>query len=688
MAFLQSLKLFCLQLLAFCIIALRFPPISVHALNIGIETNAGISLEKECSRTCESKFCAVPPLLRYGKYCGVLYSGCPGEQPCDGLDACCMKHDLCIQRKGNNYLNLECNQSFLNCVATFTKSGAPSFKGNTCSVGILNQTQLKTVDFVHGEPTLVFDMEERQQFAREEGLHQAIVVEVSARAPELKEIRTLLPKQLGVKGHCLIGLLAPRQGHDENTCRYISKKTHNHAEIEEVEVLQEQADRSTVERYQGDLRQLLNAKKMQQVIEDQVLSAEANPTTAAGTQSMGVTEVGKEHAKPGMTKSPTDSEAVSKATVVALAVTAAPVAKPSAADQAESTDAPGALTPTDSLTTKADLAIPKAGLSMAKGAGQTRKSVTNPSNSASKSNDWTVVNRTAIKKKSTDVKEAGNMKQQIGDEERLITGLLLSPGKSGHVTAKDPVVVGGTTGPVTGQKAKEVGHQNLKGQVQQQVTSPNVFEILAAEDDVGINSPPINNAKLVQQYTSDGKKEIGSESKQLLLSTGNVYDVVKEFEKEKSNVKSRQHKQSQDHRELVDRGMLQGKLWANQVGGEEDEDGVDFEYSDDTESEGGSPLSVASPMAQRNKATRTSPTTKLSPITPVLVPSSKAVISAHDRAVLDALDSPKPQKVAHSVGSKSNAQLMQFSGCNTILGEQQAIQPAQGVSGQQQLSHT
>ncbi|MCD7471406.1 hypothetical protein HAX54_011820 [Datura stramonium] len=131
---LQSLKL-SLLLVAFCIIAFTInSPISIHALNIGIETNAGISLEKECSRTCESKFCAVPPFLRYGKYCGIMYSGCPGEQPCDGLDACCMKHDLCIQHKGNNYLNLECNENFLNCVVKFTKSGAPSFKGNTCSV--------------------------------------------------------------------------------------------------------------------------------------------------------------------------------------------------------------------------------------------------------------------------------------------------------------------------------------------------------------------------------------------------------------------------------------------------------------------------------------------------------------------------------------------------------------------------
>ncbi|KAL2503288.1 phospholipase A2-alpha-like [Forsythia ovata] len=108
--------------------------IPIHALNIGIHADGGqLSLNKECSRTCESEFCGVPPFLRYGKYCGILYTGCPGEQPCDLLDACCMKHDHCIQIKGN-YLNKQCNLEFLNCVARFKKSGAPTFKGNTCKV--------------------------------------------------------------------------------------------------------------------------------------------------------------------------------------------------------------------------------------------------------------------------------------------------------------------------------------------------------------------------------------------------------------------------------------------------------------------------------------------------------------------------------------------------------------------------
>ncbi|PIA43889.1 hypothetical protein AQUCO_01800139v1 [Aquilegia coerulea] len=107
---------------------------SIHALNVGIQStaSAGISVKKECSRKCESDYCAVPPFLRYGKYCGLLYSGCPGEKPCDGLDACCMKHDVCIQVHNNDYLSQKCNQGFLDCMESFKNSGASTFPGNKC----------------------------------------------------------------------------------------------------------------------------------------------------------------------------------------------------------------------------------------------------------------------------------------------------------------------------------------------------------------------------------------------------------------------------------------------------------------------------------------------------------------------------------------------------------------------------
>ncbi|KAI4380246.1 hypothetical protein MLD38_006461 [Melastoma candidum] len=113
-------------------------PSSLHALHIGIQTTGtGISLSKECSRKCESEFCTVPPFLRYGKYCGLLYSGCPGEKPCDDLDACCMKHDACVHSKNDDYLSQECSRNLLNCMANLKKSGRGrrKFKGNKCDVG-------------------------------------------------------------------------------------------------------------------------------------------------------------------------------------------------------------------------------------------------------------------------------------------------------------------------------------------------------------------------------------------------------------------------------------------------------------------------------------------------------------------------------------------------------------------------
>ncbi|XP_004299775.1 PREDICTED: phospholipase A2-alpha isoform X2 [Fragaria vesca subsp. vesca] len=107
----------------------------VHALNIGVQdTDTSIVLSKDCSRTCESEFCTVPPLLRYGKYCGLLYSGCPGEKPCDGLDSCCMQHDACVQSKHNDYLSSECSQNFLKCMSQFKNAEGRTFKGSKCKV--------------------------------------------------------------------------------------------------------------------------------------------------------------------------------------------------------------------------------------------------------------------------------------------------------------------------------------------------------------------------------------------------------------------------------------------------------------------------------------------------------------------------------------------------------------------------
>ncbi|KAJ0971628.1 hypothetical protein J5N97_019587 [Dioscorea zingiberensis] len=132
----QQLKLKLFSILFFlALLAINLSFTAVSALNVGVQkTNTGISVNQECSRKCESEHCTVPPFLRYGKYCGILYSGCPGEKPCDGLDACCQTHDACVQSKHNDYLSQECNENFLDCIAKYKESGAPSFKGNKCMV--------------------------------------------------------------------------------------------------------------------------------------------------------------------------------------------------------------------------------------------------------------------------------------------------------------------------------------------------------------------------------------------------------------------------------------------------------------------------------------------------------------------------------------------------------------------------
>ncbi|WMV07100.1 hypothetical protein MTR67_000485 [Solanum verrucosum] len=62
---------------------------------------------------------------------------------------------------------------------------------------------LKPIGFIHGEPTVRFTMEEREQFAREEGLHQAVIIKFSYGKPDLSELRKRLLKQFDVKGNYL-----------------------------------------------------------------------------------------------------------------------------------------------------------------------------------------------------------------------------------------------------------------------------------------------------------------------------------------------------------------------------------------------------------------------------------------------------------------------------------------------------
>ncbi|XP_028125051.1 probable phospholipase A2 homolog 1 [Camellia sinensis] len=77
-----------------------------------------------CSRACVAENCNTIG-IRYGKYCGVGWTGCPGEKPCDDLDACCKIHDECVEKKG--LISIKCHEKFKTCIKKVQKSGKLGF---------------------------------------------------------------------------------------------------------------------------------------------------------------------------------------------------------------------------------------------------------------------------------------------------------------------------------------------------------------------------------------------------------------------------------------------------------------------------------------------------------------------------------------------------------------------------------
>ncbi|EOA17892.1 hypothetical protein CARUB_v10006301mg [Capsella rubella] len=100
---------------------------------------AAVRSQEKCSKTCIAQSCSGLS-IRYGKYCGIGYFGCPGEPPCDDLDTCCMNHDNCVTIKGMTYVN--CHKQFQRCVSELKKSVQQS---NNQKVGFSKQCSYSTV---------------------------------------------------------------------------------------------------------------------------------------------------------------------------------------------------------------------------------------------------------------------------------------------------------------------------------------------------------------------------------------------------------------------------------------------------------------------------------------------------------------------------------------------------------------
>ncbi|WVZ73003.1 hypothetical protein U9M48_021374 [Paspalum notatum var. saurae] len=95
-----------------------------------------------CSRSCSALNCDSVG-IRYGKYCGVGWSGCDGEEPCDDLDACCRDHDRCVDIKG--LMSVKCHEKFKNCMRKVKKAGKAGFS-NKCPYEVAMATMAQGMD--------------------------------------------------------------------------------------------------------------------------------------------------------------------------------------------------------------------------------------------------------------------------------------------------------------------------------------------------------------------------------------------------------------------------------------------------------------------------------------------------------------------------------------------------------------
>ncbi|KMS95816.1 hypothetical protein BVRB_004730 [Beta vulgaris subsp. vulgaris] len=96
----------------------------------------------QCSKQCIAFNCDNVG-IKYGKYCGVGYSGCAGEKPCDDVDACCKIHDDCVDKHGMT--NVKCHEKFKRCIRKVQRSGKTGFS-KECPYDVVVPTMVQGMD--------------------------------------------------------------------------------------------------------------------------------------------------------------------------------------------------------------------------------------------------------------------------------------------------------------------------------------------------------------------------------------------------------------------------------------------------------------------------------------------------------------------------------------------------------------
>ncbi|KAG0593564.1 hypothetical protein KC19_1G339200 [Ceratodon purpureus] len=99
-----------------------------------------------CSKHCESINCDNARTIRYGKFCGVGYTGCPNQSPCDRLDACCRQHDFCVGTNSANFPNQTCRYNLRSCLQQYLSTGASVYHGSNCTAMTVQNTVMVAME--------------------------------------------------------------------------------------------------------------------------------------------------------------------------------------------------------------------------------------------------------------------------------------------------------------------------------------------------------------------------------------------------------------------------------------------------------------------------------------------------------------------------------------------------------------
>lgn len=97
-----------------------------------------------CATTCEASSCNTFT-IKYGRYCGITHTGCPGTEPCDAYDSCCAAHDACVVGGGVSSSDLLCHSTFKACLSDALAAGEQPWS-DTCSASQIVQTMSNGMD--------------------------------------------------------------------------------------------------------------------------------------------------------------------------------------------------------------------------------------------------------------------------------------------------------------------------------------------------------------------------------------------------------------------------------------------------------------------------------------------------------------------------------------------------------------